>query len=118
MRQVLAPGTLRQRYCHGTANSAPYDIAAAIGEPEFVDMVEHPWGASAWGRLDTARGLKHTVEIAGSLAQLTADPEDRLASLISTPEFFALRVCNCRVTPWSHADTSCAKIAKGVSLTH
>jgi len=39
-----------------------------------------------------------------SLAQRTPNPKDRLASLISTPEFLALRTCNCRGTSWSHAE--------------
>jgi hypothetical protein len=38
----------------------------------------------------------------GSLAQGTSDPNDRLASLISTPEFFALDTCDDRGPHFEH----------------
>jgi hypothetical protein len=40
----------------------------------------------------------------GSLAQSTSDPKDRLASLISTPEFLALRTGDDRATSESHTE--------------
>lgn len=43
------------------------------------------------------RGLKHPVEVGVSLAQFTADSEDRLASVKTAPELLALRGCNCRI---------------------
>jgi len=52
----------------------------------------------------TARGLQHAVNCRGSLAQDTSDPKDRLASLISMPEFLPLRTCDDRATSWSHAE--------------
>ena len=38
------------------------------------------------------------------LAQRTADPQNRLASFISTPELFALSACYGRITSWAHAE--------------
>jgi hypothetical protein len=64
---------------------------------------EHPWGAGALGWRNTAIGLQHAVKVGGSLAQCTADPEDRLARS-STPEFFALRAGNGRVTSYRHVE--------------
>jgi hypothetical protein len=59
---------------------------------------EYPWGASTLGWRNTTSSLKDAVKVGGALTQCTADPEDRLARLVSTPEFFALRACNGRVT--------------------
>jgi hypothetical protein len=56
-----------------------------------------------FGWSNTASGLNYAVKLFGSLAQRTPDLRDRLASLVSAPEFFALRLCDCRGTPWSHA---------------
>jgi hypothetical protein len=45
-----------------------------------------------------ARGLQDAMNRRGSLAQSTSDTKDRLASLISTPEFLALLACDDRAT--------------------
>src|ERR1700686_4087088 len=55
-------------------------------------------GTATFGWRNTASGLKHSVKVGGSLAQRTSDPQDRFPSLVSTPEFFALRARNGRVT--------------------
>jgi hypothetical protein len=63
-----------------------------------LTKAEDPRGTAALGWRNTASGLKHAVEVRRSLAQRAPDPEDRLASLVSAPQFFALSVCNCRGT--------------------
>jgi hypothetical protein len=45
-----------------------------------------------------ACGLQDAMNRRGSLAQSTSDTKDRLASLISTPEFLALLACDDRAT--------------------
>jgi hypothetical protein len=69
---------------------------------------QHARRASAGGRLDTARRLKHAVQVRGSLAERTADEEYGLSRLIATPQFLSLRARNRRMTSGSrsHAVTS------------
>src|SRR6185369_12678887 len=73
----------------------------AAGDFFALGKTERPGRSASSCGPYTACGLQDAMNRRGSLAQSTSNPKDRLASLISTPEFLALRTCDCRRTPWS-----------------
>src|SRR5215470_15691052 len=78
---LQVPGNSAKRV---TGRNAPRDFFA-LGKAERSRRSTSSW------RPYTACGLQDAMNRRGSLAQSTSDPKDRLANLISMPEFLALR---------------------------
>ena len=86
--------------------NSPKLVAGRNAARDFfaLDKTEHAGRSASSCRPYTACGLQDAMNRRRSLAQRTPNPKDCLAGLISTPEFFALRTCDCRGTSWSHAE--------------
>jgi hypothetical protein len=69
-----------------------------------LGKAEHSGISTSSCRPYTACGLQNAMNRRGAPAQCTSDPKDRLANLISTPEFLALRIGRARATSQSHAE--------------